>query len=393
MQRGRHVVRWLSVNASRVKISTVLQALSCPLETRNAKVIDVRSPSEFAQGHIPGAISLPLLDDSCRKQVGIAYKERGRSEAIQVGLSHVGPKLPKLLECMRREHASEPEDGTDIFVYCSRGGMRSESMSWLLNLCGYKSRKLHNGYKSFRGHVVSSLGPDGSVDGRLGGIIPINVLAGHTGVGKTAILSHLKEFGEDIVCLETLARHKGSAFGRIGETAPQPSTEMFENQVLMELEKILHVRKKATGERKTKPIWLEHEGNHIGKVSIPWSIQQWISTPSNGKTFVLEMEQSLRILRLVEDYCGGSVDDLIHCIDRPKGGLEKRLGNQRSRQIIRALQAENFPMAGRYLLEYYDKLYKKWGEGSAKNGSGDVVHVRCPTHDAYKNASLLLGNN
>ena len=109
-------------------------------------VIDVRAPIEYNKGHIPGAISVPLLDDEGRAAVGKAFKTTDRFEAMKIGLNRVKPA--EIVTCLEQDHGCRP--GTDVYVYCSRGGMRSESVAWLLNVCGYNAQKLKSGYKDYR---------------------------------------------------------------------------------------------------------------------------------------------------------------------------------------------------------------------------------------------------
>ena len=119
-------------------------------EPAHVLLLDVRSPAEYARGHVPGASSLPLFDDSERAQVGLSYKHSGRFAAIQLGLSLVGPKLAPMVQRVQ-DLGAQP--GSVVLVYCWRGGMRSSSVCWLLNLCGYDASALDGGYRAFRSWV------------------------------------------------------------------------------------------------------------------------------------------------------------------------------------------------------------------------------------------------
>jgi len=180
-------------------------------------VFDVRTPAEFAKGHIPGAFNLPLFSDEERRRVGIIYKQIGRESAILEGLEYVGPKMRRIVETVQSITGHKT-----LLLHCWRGGMRSSSVAWLLNTSGYEIFLLKGGYKAFRHYVLDSFE------------IPrdIIILSGHTGSGKTEILQALSRLGEQAIDLEKLACHKGSAFGSLGET-PQPAQQEFENHLAL----------------------------------------------------------------------------------------------------------------------------------------------------------------
>ena len=183
------------------------------LETENP-VLDVRSPSEFRKGHIPGALSLPLFSDEERAEVGTLYKQSSRQEAIKKGLEIVGPKMRGFIE------ACEAIGGSTFNLYCWRGGMRSDSMAWLLERYGFEVSLLEGGYKAYRNAMMQDFA------------IPLHLkmLTGFTGSGKTDVLQAMQELGVQIIDLEGLAQHQGSSFGN-QLTTGQPTTEMFQNQL------------------------------------------------------------------------------------------------------------------------------------------------------------------
>jgi tRNA 2-selenouridine synthase len=184
--------------------------------------IDVRSPKEFTKGHIPHAVNLPLFNDEERAKIGTLYKQKGKNNAIETGLEIVGPKMADFVRFVK-PLAKESK----IFVHCWRGGMRSGSMAWLFDTMGYEVFTLKDGYKAYRRQVLEGLG-------RKARYI---IVGGRTGCGKTEILHKLREYGEQILDLEKLANHKGSAFGALGE-APQQGTEQFENNLHFEMSKL-----------------------------------------------------------------------------------------------------------------------------------------------------------
>ena len=176
-------------------------------------IADVRSPSEFLAGHIPGAINIPLFDDKEREAVGIKYKKEGRIPAIIEGLKHSGPAMMSKLE----QGLKASKNGS-LLVHCWRGGMRSEAMAWLFSLGDLEIGLLEGGYKAYRHHVAESLGEKRK----------LIVLGGMTGSSKTHILRCLESIGQQVIDLELIANHKGSAFGALGQP-PQPTTEHFAN--------------------------------------------------------------------------------------------------------------------------------------------------------------------
>ncbi len=206
-------------------------------------IIDVRSPSEFSTGHIPGAYNIPLFDDKEREAVGIRYKRDGRIKAIIEGLKLLGPSMH-----LKLEQALKISKEGRLLVHCWRGGMRSEAMAWLFSLGDIETDVLEGGYKSYRHFVVENLSVNWNMI----------ILGGLTGSGKTHILGYLKDKGHQVIDLEGLANHKGSAFGSLGQL-PQPSSENFANLLFDEWK---HVDP-------CQPVWLEDESRNIGTVFMP----------------------------------------------------------------------------------------------------------------------------
>lgn len=288
-------------------------------------IIDVRSPSEYARGHIPGAFNIPLFTDEERSAVGTAYVNEGRQKAVKLGLQLVAPKLNWYLDTL-----NALVNQKQILVYCWRGGMRSASMSWLFSLAGFKSSTLQGGYKSFRRFAQSYFERH----------FNFVVLGGFTGCGKTEALKILKEHGEQVIDIEGLANHKGSAFGWINQQ-PQPSTEHFENLLFDELRKL----------NPTQPIWIEDESKSIGSVFIPQAIYNQMS---NSPTIVIETELSKRIDRLIVEYTSCDKQNLIDSVRR----IQKRFGLEKAQLCIDHIESGSLSEAIAITLEYYDKTYK-----------------------------------
>ncbi len=187
-------------------------------------VVDVRSPAEFSQGHIPGALNLPLFPDSERAEVGTLYRHAGRLAAVRRGLALVGPRLETLAEGLLAAHGRNP--GQTLRLHCWRGGLRSASMAWLATTLGLPVVVLAGGYKAYRQWVLSLMERPW----------PIRLLGGRTGAGKTELLLALGAKGVAVVDLEGLAHHRGSSFGGLG-LPPQPSVEHFENRLALALQR------------------------------------------------------------------------------------------------------------------------------------------------------------
>ena len=288
-------------------------------------VIDVRAPLEFQQGHMPGAVNIPLFDDHERKVVGTAYKQVNKEAAMYEGLEFAGKKLVKLA----KEGERIAGKNRTLLVHCWRGGMRSKSMVWLFETVGLTCYLLEGGYKTYRSHVREVLA------------YPLNlvVIGGRTGSGKTAILYHLKKLGEQVIDLEGLAHHKGSAFGALGEL-DQPTTEQFENELCREIQ----------GLETEKVTWIEDESKNVGKCVIPAEL---FSRMRETELLFLDISREQRALHLVGDYAQYEQEALKACILK----IEKRLGGDRTREALEAIDREDYFQTAMITLHYYDKAY------------------------------------
>jgi tRNA 2-selenouridine synthase len=316
-------------------------------------VIDVRSPSEFSNGHIPGSINIPLFSDEERIVVGTKYTKESRYSSIIAGLDFVGPKLSLIVK-----EANRISPSRNILIYCWRGGMRSASVSWLLNLAGFKTKTLIGGYKSYRRFLRGVFGTP----------LKLIVVGGMTGSGKTELLRNLTTLNEQVIDLEEIANHKGSAFGAIGQQL-QPSTEQFENLLF---EKLLTLNFK-------KRIWVEDESKGIGSIFIPDELfYQMVSSPC----VVVEIPFETRVMRLVNEYTKCDPLLLVNGIDR----ITKKLGPDNTQLAKQAVLDGDFKTAVEIVLFYYDKAYR-FGVESKKN----KIHLpRFGSDYHLKNARALI---
>ncbi len=287
-------------------------------------ILDVRSPAEYQQGHIPGAVSFPLFTDAERAQVGTCYKQQGRDEAVELGFAIAGPKFSQFIA-----DAKQLALDRHVRIHCWRGGMRSGAVAWVLETAGFKVITLAGGYKMFRRWAIAIFEPPK----------PILIVGGMTGTGKTDILAALHHTGSQVLDLEALASHRGSSYGSLG-LPPQPTNEQFENEIA--------VRWAAFDVN--HPVWIEAESNRIGSCRVPEPLFHQMN-----QSTVLEIKRSRseRLSSLVQVYGTADRQDLISATLR----IQKKLGGQRTREAIELIQSDHLIEAFDVVLNYYDKTY------------------------------------
>ncbi len=294
---------------------------------KSMPVFDVRSPEEFAQGHIPGAISMPLFSNEERAFVGTLYKQYGRDAAFEHGLQFVLPKIKHFLDtCATVCHKYNSKQ---LAIYCWRGGERSAAVAKLLEKTDFLPHRLLGGYKAFRNFTLAMFAQP----------YHLLVLSGKTGSGKTEILHELAKNGSQVIDLEHLAKHRGSAFGAFAHS-PQPSCEHFENRLAC---KLFHYTAQKT-------IWVEDESQKLGKVRLPKAFFERMRT---APAVLLQTEQPLRLKRVLEEYSELSEADIRKGLER----IQERLGGLIYKQARVFLQSKNLPALAELLLEYYDRGY------------------------------------
>ena len=296
-------------------------------------IIDVRSPSEFAEDHIPGAINYPVLDDLERIQVGTMYKQINAFEAKKVGAALVAKNIAKHLE---QNFLDKPREWKPL-VYCWRGGNRSGSMAHILAKIGWPVVQLDGGYKDYRHHVNDSLPT-------MAPLVQWRVICGTTGSGKTRLLQTLAQQGAQILDLEELALHRGSVLGHLPSQA-QPSQKMFESRIWKALREFDFSR----------PVFVESESKKVGNLRVPDSI---INTMRSSPCIALELPLKQRVFLLMEEYnhfvndpdaLNNRLDCLVNLYGKEKIQEWKDLANQ-----------ENMTGLVTELLEkHYDPAYLK----------------------------------
>ncbi len=295
-------------------------------------IIDVRSPSEFLQGHWPGAINIPLFSDSERELIGKSYKKESRLKAIFNGLKLTLPNTTKLLKIILERTKEENGENKSLRIYCWRGGMRSGAIAWLSRTIGIKTYLLKGGYKSYRKWVLNQFEVD----------LPIRLLGGKTGTRKTDLLNFINNENIYVIDLEGIAHHRGSSFGALG-MQEQPTTQQFENILAESIDKF--------HKSNSIEIWLEAESSNLGKCRIPNNLYKRMKEAPILEIIKNEKE---RVGNLVSLYSQNSQNELKDAVNR----ISKRLGPQRTKEALLAIEKKEWSKACKAMLGYYDKCYE-----------------------------------
>ncbi len=310
-------------------------------DVRQYQIIDVRSPGEFHTGHIPGAINIPLFADEERARVGTLYTQQSPQAALDEGLRIAGSKLADYLDDL----TTRIVPGKETIIHCWRGGKRSEAMQWLFNFSGHPMSRLKGGYKAYRQSFLEYFASTP---------LQLNILGGSTGSGKTEILYALSNLGQQVIDLEKIARHKGSAFGTIGEGTQLPN-EQFENNLYEAFLKC----------DETKPIWLENESRSIGRNHIPETL--WWKM-RGSVLYSIDVNRDVRLDRVIQYY---SHDTDVEILKEAFIKIKKRLGGLDFQKAMKALDEHDLRTAADIALKYYDKTYtfqiESWNKGQVKH--------------------------
>ncbi|MDA8383646.1 MAG: tRNA 2-selenouridine(34) synthase MnmH [Betaproteobacteria bacterium] len=241
------------------------------------EVIDARSPSEFLDDHIPGARSLPVLDDAERASVGTLYKQTSPFEAKKQGAALVARNIARHLD----RHFSDKPKGWRPLVYCWRGGKRSGALTHVLREVGFDAQQLEGGYKAYRRAVMADLD-------RLPCALQFHVVCGLTGTGKSRLLQALRLEGAQVLDLEALASHRGSVLGGL-PLDRQPPQKLFESMVWDAL----------THMDPSQPVYVESESQRIGNLRVPDVL---IQSMRQGRCLRVEADRAVRLRLLKEEY-------------------------------------------------------------------------------------------
>jgi tRNA 2-selenouridine synthase len=254
------------------------------------EVLDARSPGEYADDHLPGAINTPVLNDEERQRVGTIYKQQSAFDAKRVGAPLAARNISHHIE----ERFADRPRGWRPLVYCWRGGGRSGSLVHMLRQVGWDAVRLDGGYKAFRRQVVGDLE---AMPERF----RFHVICGATGSGKSRLLESLVEAGAQVLDLEVLAAHRGSVLGDLPDE-PQPTQKSFETSLWAAL----------SGFDPARPVYVESESKKVGNLRVPDAL---IKRMRDARCFRLEADEAVRVALLREDYA--------HFIARPEALVEK----------------------------------------------------------------------
>ena len=300
-------------------------------QRKGTLIIDVRTPAEFAETTIPGAVNVPIFSNEERVEIGTVFQEQGKRDARKLGVRLVAPKIPMLMD--RVEELRQGHPGP-VIVFCWRGGMRSLAMTSFMNLAGIPARQLLGGHKGFRRKVLDYFEQQQWP--------PVFVLRGLTGTGKTRVLQQLQQMDYPVIDLEGLANHRGSAFGALG-LEQQPSQKKFDALLWARLEQL----------RNSPYLVTEGESLHIGRIMVPKSFHQAMQVQTS---LWLTASLDVRTQIILEDY--PALDQLREQFKRPINALRERLGGQVVTEFLELLDSGQWDKLVRELMvRYYDPLY------------------------------------
>lgn len=295
---------------------------------RSYILIDARTPKEFEESPIPGAVNIPALLDDERVAVGTAYVRESKEKAKEIGIEKISKRLPEIFQQINE--LSKKYD--KLVFYCARGGMRSSSLEAIFFALKYKTLKLEGGYKAYRNYIINDL-EEKNKD------LKYIILHGRTGVGKTKILERLAERGYPVMDLEKMADHKGSFFGGLCEKKKQSQRRLesliYENVV----------------NNTSGYVLAESESKRIGNIYIPEEIAKSIV---NGTHIIIDTSIENRVKIIMEDYASATKEELKFCLDR----VGRYISKERYETYSKLLDEGNLEKLSEILMEkYYDPLY------------------------------------
>lgn len=297
------------------------------------EIIDTRSPAEYAEDRVPGAINCPVLDDAQRARVGTIYKQISPFEARRLGGALVAENIARHLHA----HFMDKPKTWRPLVYCWRGGQRSEAFVTWLRMIGWDAQQLQGGYKRFRHLVVNELMAYSM-------LLPLRVVCGATGSGKTRLLEALARRGAQVLDLEDLAAHKGSVLGGLPDRE-QPTQKGFETALWDHLRRF----------DRSQPVFVEAESRKIGRIHLP---EPLIETMRKSPCLVVSASREARLEFLLRDYAylGDDIPRLQHQIDCLQGlQSNETLARWKTLAADRALPQ----LYAEFMDLHYDPLYQR----------------------------------
>jgi len=328
-------------------------------------IIDVRSESEFAEDHVPGAINCPVLSDAERAEVGTMDRQQSSFEARRRGAALVARNIARHLE---QSFADMPRSWKPL-VYCWRGGNRSGAMTHILGRVGWQARQLEGGYRAFRRAVIADLD-------RLPARLAFRVVCGTTGSGKSRLLQHLAEAGAQVLDLEALAHHRGSLLGSL-PALPQPSQKQFETRLWHALR----------GFDPARPVFVESESKKIGRLQVP----EALLVAMRGSPCVrVDLPRQLRVALLEEEYAHFLADpSLLAARLEPLVPLQGRATIDRWNALAASRDFDT--LVEELLVAHYDPVYARSIERNfPRCADAIVVTPEAIDEDAYRQAAKRL---
>lgn len=314
-----------------------------------ALIVDARSPREYAEDHLPGAVNLPVVTDAEYAAVGTLHKT-DKHRAYLVGVS---ASLRNIAVAIDQALGAYPP-GARILVYCSRGGKRSKLWFDALHTIGFRVERVAGGWKSYRNWVNRQLA-------ELPQQYRYRVLCGPTGCGKTRLLQELKASGEQVLDLEAIARHRGSLIGAIPGEA-QPSQKWFDSQLVATLAEFDPAR----------PVWLESESKKIGAVQLPLALFEAMHAST---CYRIEADMTARVSLWREDYRHFEADPYA-LLDRLEH-IKALVGNEEFVRWMRlAEKGETALLFERLMTQHYDPAYRRSiGRHYPQIAKSEVLHL------------------
>jgi len=350
----------MSEDRSVIDVATALGDL-----TRFDAIIDVRSESEYAEDHIPDAISCPVLSDAERAEIGTMDRQQSSFEARRRGASYVARNIARHLEST---FADKPRSWKPL-VYCWRGGNRSGSMTHILGRVGWQARQLEGGYRAFRRAVLAELE-------QLPSRFRFQVVCGTTGSGKSRLLQQLAEAGAQVLDLEALAHHRGSVLGSL-PALPQPSQRHFETRIWNALR----------GFDAARPVFAESESRKVGELRVP---DQLLLTMRASECIRLELPLDARVRLLRNEYVHFESDTAT--LHEKLDCLVALHGRERIREWKQLVNERRWDdLVERLLVEHYDPAYLR-SIGRNFTRSPDARALVLPVEDTatFREAARVL---